>query len=236
MPEALPHLNTMSDTHALYGRVEEFLRVRVDDGGASGVPCAACAALGNSLLLDFNVLIVSDNDPPRFARPAGGGDAVPRAGGGGDAVPRAGVGGDAVPPTITVMQNEATRLGNLTLLDPDAQDLTMGQAAARGGAQTLVSCVSLYIYVYLAVYLYISMYICGCVSLPHHGPGRRPRRRADAGDGELRLCLSRYLCISQYIPICHVSVYLGDGEPRLYIYTYIYVYLNVYIYLMYLYI
>ena len=47
VPEALPHLNTMSDTHSLYGRVEEFLRVRVDDGGASGVPCAACAALGN---------------------------------------------------------------------------------------------------------------------------------------------------------------------------------------------
>ena len=113
---------------------------------------SACAALGNSLLLDFNVLIVSDNDPPRFAR----------AGGAGDAVPRAGVGGDAVPPTITVMQNEATRLGNLTLLDPDAQDLTMGQAAARGGAQTLVTascgCVSLYIYVYLNIYLYV-MYL-----------------------------------------------------------------------------
>ena len=107
------------------------------------------------------MLIVSDNDPPRFAR----------AGGAGDAVPRAGVGGDAVPPTITVMQNEATRLGNLTLLDPDAQDLTMGQAAARGGAQTLVSCVSLYIYVYLAVYLYISMYIWLCIST---SPWARP--------------------------------------------------------------
>ena len=162
MPEALPHLNTMSDTHALYGRVEEFLRVRVDDGGASGGPCAACAALGNSLLLDFNVLIVSDNDPPRFAR----------AGAAGDAVPRAGVGGDAVPPTITVMQNEATRLGNLTLLDPDAQDLTMGQAAARGGAQTLVTLVSLRpMGRAAAVYLYISMYIsiytymsCICIS------------------------------------------------------------------------
>lgn len=30
------HLNTMSMVHKIYGKVDEYLRIRVSDGGASG--------------------------------------------------------------------------------------------------------------------------------------------------------------------------------------------------------
>ena len=62
VPNVLPHFNTMSLHHSLYGAVDEYLRVRVNDHGASGVECRACRALQNSLLLDFNVVVVSEND------------------------------------------------------------------------------------------------------------------------------------------------------------------------------
>lgn len=111
VPTSHPHLNTMSSTHSLYGPVEEYLRVRVNDKGASGVPCPACATLDNSLVLDFNVMIVSENDKPVLSGPD----------------------------YLTVVQNQDLRFPGLTVEDPDAADIVMGRTAPVGGAQVHVS-------------------------------------------------------------------------------------------------
>ena len=111
VPTSHPHLNTMSSPHSIYGSVEEYLRVRVNDNGASGVACPACATLGNSVVLDFNVVIVSENDKPVISGPD----------------------------YLTVVQNQDLRFPGLTVEDPDAGDIVMGRAGPVGGAQVLVS-------------------------------------------------------------------------------------------------
>ena len=110
VPSSLPHLNTMSIDHGIYGRVEEYLRVRVDDKGSSGIACLACVQLKNRLLLDFNVIIVSENDRPLISGPS----------------------------YLSVGQNQDLSFANLTVVDPDSRDIIMGRTGPIGGAQVLV--------------------------------------------------------------------------------------------------
>jgi len=76
----------------------------------AGIPCAACIALDNSLLLDFNVIIVAENDLPAITGPA----------------------------YQIVTQNLDLKFPNLTIADPDATDITMGRSGPVSGAQMLV--------------------------------------------------------------------------------------------------
>ena len=83
VPEALPHINTMSDTHSMYGRVEEFLRVRVDDGGASvGAPAPRTPLFESAFVLDAAAagrLGVAAASVGRLPSPARAGPSVSRA-------------------------------------------------------------------------------------------------------------------------------------------------------------
>jgi hypothetical protein len=76
----------------------------------AGIPCAACVELNNSLVLDFNVIIVSENDLPVITGPA----------------------------YRTVMQDQDLTFQNLIVSDPDAEDITMGRSGPVSGAQMLV--------------------------------------------------------------------------------------------------
>jgi hypothetical protein len=76
----------------------------------AGIPCAACVELNNSLVLDFNVIIVSENDLPVITGPA----------------------------YQTVMQDQDLTFQNLIVSDPDAEDITMGRSGPVSGAQMLV--------------------------------------------------------------------------------------------------
>ena len=102
----LPHFNTLSKNHSIYGNVSEELLVQIDDGGNSGISTSD----GNTTSMTFNLVVVADNDPPDVSGPAGF--------------------------TVTADENEWFSLKELNVHDVDATDRLQPAETLLSSGQT----------------------------------------------------------------------------------------------------